>query len=640
MSQKQSTNTSLGVTGTILQNIPAEAEVTRIEYEGPRIALYTKKPEFLLSNSYIISDLVNLVKKRVVIRTEKSIRKSEDESKEVVVNYIPKEVEVNNIFFDDALGEMIVEAKKPQLLGVGKGFNPVDLTYKIGWRVKIRRAPPISSAAIQTIYHALKTSTESREKFLKDTGESIFRSRLSNDVEVSLLTLGAFREVGRSAILVETKESKILIDCGINPGAKNPWDAYPRLDWVDIDLDGLDGVIISHAHLDHQGFLPVLYKYGYDGPVYCSEPTLPLMTMLQMDYVKIASMEGGKALYDLRDVREVIRHCVTLPYGLVTDVSPDAKLVLNNAGHMLGSSMVHLHIGEGAHNIVYTGDFKFGKTRLLESAMREYPRVESLIIESTYGSKEDIMPSREEVELSFVNTINETLLKNGKVLIPVPAVGRAQEVMLVIDEYMRQGRLTEAPVFVEGMISEATAIHVVYSDYLARELRAKIVETDTNLFFTEYFTNIDHPNNRAEALQEGAAIIMATSGMLEGGPVLEYFKELAPSERNKIVFVSYQIPGTLGRRILDGAKQVSAMGDNGKIKIVDISCQVDRIEGFSGHSDYNEIIRFVNRLRPKLQRVIVNHGERKKTENVADAISRIFKIPAIQPSIQEAIKLH
>jgi len=640
MSQKQSTNTSLGVTGIILQNIPSEAEVTRIEYEGPKIALYTKKPEFLLSNNYIISDLVNLVKKRVVIRTEKSIRKPEDEVKEVVVNYIPKEVEVNNIFFDDALGEMIVEAKKPQLLGVGKGFNLIDLTCKTGWRVKVRRASPISSAAIQTIYYTLKTSPESREKFLKDTGESIFRSRLSNDIEVSLLTLGAFREVGRSAILVETKESKILLDCGINPGAKNPWDAYPRLDWVDIDLDDLDGVIISHAHLDHQGFLPVLYKYGYDGPVYCSEPTLPLMTMLQMDYVKIASMEGGKSLYDLRDVREVIRHCVTLPYGIVTDVSPDAKLVLNNAGHMLGSSIVHLHIGEGAHNIVYTGDFKFGKTRLLESAIREYPRVETLIIESTYGSKEDIMPSREEVEMSFVNTINETLLKNGKVLIPVPAVGRAQEVMLVIDEYMRQGRLIEAPVFVEGMISEATAIHVVYSDYLARELRAKIVETDTNLFFTEYFTNIDHPNNRAEALQEGAAIIMATSGMLEGGPVLEYFKELAPSERNKIVFVSYQIPGTLGRRILDGAKQVSAIGENGKIKIVDISCQVDRIEGFSGHSDYNEIIRFVNRLRPKLQRVIVNHGEKKKTENVADAISRIFKIPAIQPSVQEAIKLH
>jgi len=211
---------------------------------------------------------------------------------------------------------------------------------------------------------------------------------------------------------------------------------------------------------------------------------------------------------------------------------------------------------------------------------------------------------------------------------------------LILDEYMRQGKLIEAPIFVEGMISEATAIHVAYPEYLSRELRAKILESDINPFSTEYFTNIERPNNRVEALQEGPAIIMATSGMLEGGPVLEYFEEIAPSDKNKIVFVSYQIPGTLGRRILDGAKQVSILGDNGKIKIVDINCRVEKIEGFSGHSDYNQIIKFVNKLRPKLQRIIVGHGEKKKSENVANVISRIFRVPTLQPSIQEAIKLY
>ncbi|MEM3437737.1 MAG: beta-CASP ribonuclease aCPSF1 [Nitrososphaerales archaeon] len=639
MSQKQSTN-SIGIMGTILQTIPAEAEVTRIEYEGPRIALYTKRPEFLLTNNYIISDLVNTVKKRVTIRTEKSIRKPESEAKEIIMNYLPKDVEVNNIFFDDALGDLIVEVKKPQLLTPERGFNLVELTHKTGWKVKVKRAAPINSISIQSIYNAIKTAPEAREKFYRETGERIFRSRLSSDVEVSILTLGAFGEVGRSSFLVQTKESKVLIDCGINPGAKNPWDAYPRLDWADIDLEDIDCVVISHAHLDHHGFLPVLYKYGYDGPVFCSEPTLPLMTLLQTDYVKVSSMEGAKALYDLRDVREVIRHCITLTYGLVTDISPDMKLVLNNAGHILGSSMVHLHIGNGDHNILYTGDFKFGKTRLLESAVKDYPRVETLITESTYGAKEDIMPSREEVELSFVNTINETLSKGGKVLIPVPAVGRAQEIMLVLDEYMRQGKLIESPIFVEGMISEATAIHVAYPEYLSHELKAKIISGDSNPFFTEYFINIEHPSNREEALQDKPAIIMATSGMLEGGPVLEYFEEIAPLEKNKIVFVSYQIPGTLGRRILDGAKQVSIMEYNGKIKIVDIKCKVEKIEGFSGHSDYNQIIKFVSKLRPKLQRVIAGHGEKKKTENITNAISRIFKIPTLQPSIQEAIKLY
>lgn len=624
----------------VLQNIPPESGVTRIEYEGPRIALYTKNPRFLLSNNNVISGLVNAVKKRVVVRTDKSIRKPEAEVKDTFLSLIPKEAEVMGVFFDAALGEVLLEAKNPQLLAQGKGFDPIEFACGYGWKLKVRRAPNLPSPTLQNIYHTLVTGSEQRVKILKEAGERIFRPRLNQEDEAVVWMLGASREVGRSSILVETAESKLLLDCGINPGTKNSWDAYPRFDWLDFNLDEIDAVVISHAHLDHTGFLPALFKYGYDGPVYCSEPTLSLMTLLQMDYVKVASMEGGTPLYDIRDVREVIKHCIPLPYASVTDVSPDVKLVLNNAGHILGSATVHLHIGEGAHNIVYTGDFKFGKTRLLERAIWEYPRVETLIIESTYGAKEDIMPTREEVEMTLINSINETLKEGGKVLIPVPAVGRAQEVMLVLDEYMKQGSLIEAPIFIEGMITEATAIHVTYSDYLAKELKTKISETNMNPFLSEYFTTIEHPSNRAEALREGPAIIMATSGMLEGGPVVEYFEELAPIEKNKIVFVSYQIPGTMGRRVLDATKQVSLMGDGGKIKILDIKCKVERIEGFSGHSDYNQIMKFVSKLRPKLQRVIVNHGEKKKTENVSNAITRIFKIPAFQPFMQEAIKVH
>ncbi len=287
----------------------------------------------------------------------------------------------------------------------------------------------------------------------------------------------------------------------------------------------------------------------------------------------------------------MIQHTVTLQYGTVTDVSPDIKLVFNNAGHILGSATVHLHIGEGVHNIVYTGDYKYGRTQLFDSASWNYPRVETLITEGTYGNKEDIMPPREEVEMNFVNAINRTLSEGGKVIIPIPAVGRAQEIILVLDHYMRNKVLTEAPVFLEGMISEATAIHVSYADYLSRELRTKMLEQGINPFVSEYFTSIEHPSGREEALREGPAVIMATSGMLEGGPVLQYFEHVAPSERNKILFVSYQVQGTLGRRVLDGAHQASLLGDNGKIKIVDVRCQVQKVEGFSGHSDYNQIIQ-------------------------------------------------
>jgi len=624
----------------ILNNIPAEAQITRIEYEGPRLALYTRNPAFLHKNSYVISEIVNSLKKRVVTRTEKSIRKPENEARQALERVLPVEAGVSNYFFDDALGEITVEAENPKLLSQEAGFDLGNAMELTGWKVKVRKAPHIKSTAIQNVYYALKAGSEAREKFYRELGEAIFRPRMAAEEHVTIKTLGSFQEVGRSCILVETAESKVMLDCGIHPGSRNTWDAYPRLDWADISPRDLDAIVISHSHLDHMGFLPAMYKYGYDGPVYCTEPTLPLMTLLQSDFVKIAQIEGGRLIYDQKDIRDVVQHAITLPYGMVTDISPDIKLVFNNAGHILGSATVHLHIGEGAHNIVYTGDYKYGRTQLFDSATWNYPRVETLITESTYGAKEDIMPVREEVEMNFVNAINGTLQQGGKVLIPTPAVGRAQEILLVIDQYMRNKVLVEAPVFTEGMISEATAIHVSYADYLSRELRTKILDEGVNPFKSEYFTEVEHPTDREEAYREGPAIIMATSGMLEGGPVLDYFENLAPVEKNKILFVSYQVQGTIGRRVLDGGSQASLMDQNGKIKIVDVKCGVQKIEGFSGHSDYNQIIRFVGKVRPKLQLVLVNHGEKRKTENLAYSIQRIYRIPAIHPAVQEAIRVY
>ncbi len=627
------------VTGIILNHIPAEAKITRVEYEGPRIALYSKNPKFLQQNGYIVSDVVNMVKRRVVVRTDKSIRKEEQDAQDIIMQSAPPEAGVDNIFFDSAIGEATLEARKPLELSPEKGFNPIELTDKTGWKIRVRKRPHIPCQSIQNVNLTLAQSSAERVRFFKDVGENIFRPRLSEDMEVSIMTLGAFEEVGRSAIIVSTSESKLLLDCGIHPGARNTWNAFPRFDWADIELDELDAIIISHAHLDHTGFLPALFKYGYDGPVYCTEPTLPLMTLLQGDMVKLGQSQGGRVIYDQRDIREVIKHTITVPYSLVTDVAPDVKLVFNNAGHILGSATVHLHVGEGAHNIVYTGDYKYGRTRLLDSAFWNYPRVESLITECTYGTKEDIMPPREEVENNFVRLINETLQQGGKVLIPVPAVGRAQEIMLVIDQYIRQKKLVEAPIFIEGMISEATAIHIAYPEYLSKELKYRILEEDENPFASEYFTIVEHPSNREEALRDGAAIIMATSGMLEGGPVIEYFSEIASSEKNRVLFVSYQVQGTMGRRILDGSNQVSILGEAGKIRIIDVRCAVNRIEGFSGHSDYNQIIRYIQKMRPKLQQIFVNHGERRKCESISNNLSRIFRLPVMHPRVEEAIKI-
>ena len=443
--------------------------------------------------------------------------------------------------------------------------------------------------------------------------------------------------MGRSCFIVVTSESKIMLDCGINPGENNSINAYPRIDWFNFRLEDLDAVVISHAHIDHQGFLPTLFKYGYNGPVYCTEPTLPLMSLLQMDSVKVAQNNGVYCPYEIRDINEVIKHTIPLPYGKPTDISPDITITMNNAGHIMGSATVHMNVS-GVHNILYSGDYKYAKTQLLDSAISTYPRVETLITESTYGGSTDIMPEQYTVYNNFTESINRTLTTGGKVLIPVPAVGRAQEIMLVIDKEMREGRLVESPIYIEGMISEASGIHMSYAHYLGQEVRRSVAQ-GINPFQSEYFTVVNGYGKRDEVLSDqNPAIIMATSGMLEGGPSVEYFKEIATSVNNKIIFVSYQINGTLGRRVLDGTtNEVTMMDKLGKVKVIPLRCQTQKIDGFSGHSDFNQILSFVSRVKPK--RVLVNHGERTKSENVASTIYNKLGIRSSVPDNREIIKL-
>ncbi|MBC7130388.1 beta-CASP ribonuclease aCPSF1, partial [Candidatus Bathyarchaeota archaeon] len=532
----------------VLENVPKEAEVTRVEYEGPMLAVYAKKPEILVEQSSIIADIVSVIRKRIVVRSDPSVRLPEKEAEKIARELIPPEAEITDVNFDPSLGEIIIEAKKPGLV-IGKNGSVLqEIIKRTKWRPNVLRSPPLRSKIIAHMRHYLHSESKERERVLRSFGERIFRPRAFEVGDIRITALGGVQEVGRSAFLVQTRESNILLDCGLNPGSIKPFEAYPRFDNPVFEIDALDAVVISHAHLDHCGMLPFLFKYGYDGPVYCSAPTSNLMTLLQLDYLDVASKQGIIPPYDQKDVRECVLHTIPLRYGVVTDIAPDVRLTLHNAGHILGSAIIHLHIGEGVHNIVYTGDYKYGRTMLLEPAASEFPRVETLITESTYGGPEDVMPSRTKAEETLAHVVNETLEKKGKVLIPVPAVGRAQEIMLILDDYMKRGIIKEAPVFIEGMISEATAIHTAYPEYLSREVRNSILHEGENPFQSEYFTVVEHPSARQSIIDGEPCIIMATSGMLEGGPVIEYFKSLAEDEKNTIVFVSYQIEGTLGRR--------------------------------------------------------------------------------------------
>jgi hypothetical protein len=623
----------------ILQHVPKEVEVTRIEYEGPTLAVYTKRPEILVEQSSLIADIVNVIRKRIVIRSDPSVRLPEADAERKAREIVSSEAEVTDVNFDPSLGEIIIEAKKPGLVIGKNGMILQEIIKQTRWRPQVLRSPPLRSQIVTHMRHYLHSESKERERILRAVGERIFRPKTYDVGDLRITALGAAQQVGRSAFLVQTRESSVLLDCGTNPGSSKPFEAFPRLDNPGFELDSLDAIVISHAHLDHCGLVPFLYKYGYDGPVYCSAPTSNLMTLLQLDYLDVANKQGTTAYYDQKDVRECVLHTNPLRYGAVTDIAPDIRLTLHNAGHILGSSMVHLHIGEGLHNIVYTGDYKYSRTMLLEAAATEFPRVETVITESTYGGPEDLMPSRVEAEERLTSLVNETLERKGKVLIPVPAVGRAQEIMLILDGYMRRGLMKEAPVFIEGMISEATAIHTAFPEYLGREVRESILHEGINPFQSDYFTVVEHPNVRQEIIEGEPCIIMATSGMLEGGPVIEYFKNLADDQKNTIIFVSYQIEGTLGRRVQKGMNEVALITSEGKMDVTKVRLQLDSIEGFSGHSDRRQIINYLTHLKTKPERVLVCHGERAKCLSIASFLQRRCEIDAFAPNLLETIRL-
>jgi KH/beta-lactamase-domain protein len=615
---------------TIIEKIPSDIGITRIEFEGPRLAIYTQNPEGLMEQGHIVGDIANSIKKRIVVRSDPSVRINETLA-EHLIKEILEDAGLVQTFFDPSLGEVTLEVEKPGI-AIGKnGENLLKIIRKTHWAPKIVRSPPIPSLTIKQIRNYLYSRSKEKERILRETGESIFRTMYQASGDVRITFLGSSRQVGRSAVLLRTRESSILMDCGINPGSNIPINAFPRLDVDEFNIKRLDAVIITHAHLDHCGFLPYLYKYGYDGPVYCSEPTGSLMILLQSDYLDVTSKEGRAPPYSGNDIREVILHTTPLGYGEVTDISPDIRLTLHNSGHILGSSLVHLHVGKGLHNIVYTGDFKYGQTQLLQPASSQFPRVESLIMESTYGALDDDTPKREDTEKEFVEVSNYFLNQGGKVLIPVPAVGRAQEILMVINKYMSEGSLFEAPVYIEGMISEATGIHTAYPGYLSHDIRDQILNEGINPFESDYFTVVKQHDRRDEIVEGGPCIIIATAGMMEGGPVLEYFKLLASSEKNGLIFVSYQVNGTMGQRIQSGMKSAQLYNNDGKLEIFNIMLTNHTIEGFSGHSDRRQLVNYVQRLRPRPKRIFVIHGEESKCESLSRSLNRLRGVKAFAP---------
>ena len=610
--------------------LPAGVSITEVAFEGPELVIYTEDTQKFVDDGAIVRTLARELKKRISVRPSGNILMDPEKASEVIHDVIPDDGGIKDIYFDMDKAEVIIEAEKPGLAIGTHGATLREIAKEIGWRPNVIRAPPIQSSIIKSIRRYLREESEFRKDFMKKVGRRIYRDKTKEDAWLRITTVGGCREVGRNAFMLSTPETRVLIDCGVSVGSEGtPYLYIPEVS----PIRDIDAVVITHAHLDHSGLVPLLFQYGYDGPIYITQPTRDLMALLLLDYIEVSAREGKKIPYKSALIRDALRHTISLKFGDVTDISPDIKLTLYNAGHILGSSTVYFHVGNGLHNIAFTGDLKYERTFLFDPAFNGFPRLETLVMESTYGGTNDLQPSRGEAEKNLKAAIERTIKKGGKVIIPAFAVGRSQEVMIALE-----GMGLEVPVYLDGMIWEATAVHTAYPEYLNKNLKNLIFQGD-NPFLSDIFVQVDDSDKRRQVMEEEeSSIILSTSGMLNGGPVLEYLKVLAKDERNTLIFVGYQAEGTLGRRIQKGWNEIQLSAD-GKMENIKVGMEIETIDGFSGHSDRNQLLEYVKRIRPLPSKVICMHGEANKCMALASGIHKKFNIETVAPMNLETLRL-
>jgi len=498
----------------INERVPQGIKVTEVEFEGPELVIYTDDPKRFADEADLIRVLARDLRKRIVVRP--TILEDPEKAANEIRSVVPESSGITDIFFDADTGEVLIEAEKPGVVIGKNGITLREITKHIGWTPKVVRTPPIESSTVKQVRQYLRSVNEERKIFLRTIGRRIHRDIPGRDETnkdaprkdqwVRVTTLGCCREVGRAAFLLTTPDSRILIDCGEKPDNSNgtPYLYVPEIH----PLAQIDAVVLTHAHLDHCALIPLLYKYGYEGPVYSTPPTRDLSAMLQLDYLDVINKEDRKIPYSSNEVKTYIRHSITLNYGNVTDIAPDVKLTFHNAGHILGSAIAHFHIGEGLYNIAFTGDFNYSKSRLFNSAINQFPRLEALFMESTYGGSNDFQPARSDAELKLYETITNVLSRGGKVIIPAFAVGRSQEVMLALEEGIRLGKIPQVKIYLDGMIREATAIHTTYPEYLNNDLRNLIFREGMNPFLAECFQQVDSSDLRDKVINGDPCVII------------------------------------------------------------------------------------------------------------------------------------
>ncbi|MDD3160071.1 MAG: beta-CASP ribonuclease aCPSF1 [Candidatus ainarchaeum sp.] len=617
--------------------LPREANISKIEFEGPELVLYTKTPNvFFDSPNNLVSKIAFELKKKINIRTDKSLLIGKEQAKKLIESYIPKDADVKEIYFDEPFCEVVIEAVKKGLV-IGKGGEiSKKIIMETGWIPRIIRAPTSDSKTLSGIRKHMYKHSDERKKFLLDLSEKIFSEPKNQSHRwVRLTALGGYREVGRSCSLLETEQTKILLDAGVNFSETDP---FPYVDALGYTMNEIDAIVLSHAHSDHNVLIPYLSRLGFNGPIYCTEPTRDLMALIQFDYIKVNVANGKDPVFTEQDVKNVLLHTVTRDYKEVTDISPDMRITFHNAAHILGSASTHINIGEGNHNLLYTGDIKYGMTRLFDNIDIKYPRIETMIIESTYGSKDATQTERNDAEKQLLDIIRETNEYKGSVLIPVFGVGRGQEICMVIENFYKKGLITDQnKIYVDGMVREASAIHTAYPEFLRQSLEKRILTNDSP-FDSPIFKEATR-ENKDKIVNEPGSIIIATSGMMNGGPVVDYFYKMAENPANTLLFVGYLAENTLGRKIQQGLKTMAIFDENGKTKKLDVKMRIETIDGFSGHSDHDQLIDYVGSLKPSPKKIIVQHGDPVRSIEFSKEVSKRFGISSNALRILDSLRL-
>nr|XP_046252511.1 integrator complex subunit 11 [Scatophagus argus] len=437
--------------------------------------------------------------------------------------------------------------------------------------------------------------------------------------EIKVTPLGAGQDVGRSCILVSIGGKNIMLDCGMHMGY-NDDRRFPDFSYITQNgrlTDFLDCVIISHFHLDHCGALPYMSEMvGYDGPIYMTHPTKAICPILLEDFRKITVDKKGETnFFTSQMIKDCMKKVVPLNLHQTVQVDDELEIKAYYAGHVLGAAMVHIKVG--SESVVYTGDYNMTPDRHLGAAWIDKCRPDILISESTYATT--IRDSKRCRERDFLKKVHETIERGGKVLIPVFALGRAQELCILLETFWERMNLKAPIYFSTGLTEKANHYYKLFITWTNQKIRKTFVQR--NMFEFKHIKAFD----RSYADNPGPMVVFATPGMLHAGQSLQIFKKWAGNEKNMVIMPGYCVQGTIGHKILNGQRKLEMEGR----ATLDVKLQVEYMS-FSAHADAKGIMQLIRMAEPR--NMLLVHGEAVKMEFLKGKIEQEFSIDCYMPA--------